>query len=223
MRQIIAFVPARSGSKRLKDKNRLQIGGLSLIRRTLLLLEEGGFNKIVLSTDNKEYFCEAVGLDVSCELRDADLSNDFAKTSQVLLEWLDRSRISDDTIISLFQVTSPFRTHSLLTDFVERAKLLKHGEMLMCVSRTSKISQMGLDGLVSPIDYSFGTRGQDVNAILVKENGLGYAITAKTLKTERTLFPSRVISFPTNSYCLDLDIDEEKDYVIAKTLLENGI
>ena len=223
MVQTIAFVPARSGSRRLKDKNRLQIGGISLIRRTLMLLGDVGFNKIVLSTNNKEYFCEAEGLDVSFELRNADLSNDFATTSEVLLEWLDRSRISDDTIIFLWQVTSPFRTHRLLTDFIERAKLLKQGEMLMCVSRTSKISQMGLDDLVSPIDYSFGTRSQDVNSILVKENGLGYAITAKTLRIEQTLFPSRVISFPTNSYCLDLDIDEERDYIIAKTLLENGI
>jgi CMP-N-acetylneuraminic acid synthetase len=188
-----------------------------------MLLGDVGFNKIVLSTNNKEYFCEAEGLDVSLELRNADLSNDFATTSEVLLAWLDRSRISDDTIIFLWQVTSPFRTHKLLTDFIERAKLLKHGEMLMCVSKTSKISEMGLDDLVRPIDYSFGTRSQDVNPILVKENGLGYAITAKTLKIEQTLFPSRVISFPTNSYCLDLDIDEERDYIIAKTLLENGI
>ena len=223
MREMIAFVPARSGSKRLKDKNLLKIEGISLIRRTLLLLSKGTFTHVVLSTDSKEYFNEAKGLKVHCDLRSLKLSNDRALTSDALIEWLERSEISKEAVIFLWQVTSPFRSNELVSDFVDRARLLKHGEMLMCVSKLSKVSEINSEGLTIPIDYSFGSRSQDVKSNLVQENGLGYAIIVKTLLSERDLFSSRVISFPTNSYCLDLDIDDEIDFNIAKTLLENGI
>jgi CMP-N,N'-diacetyllegionaminic acid synthase len=223
MREMIAFVPARSGSKRLKDKNQLKIEGISLIRRTLLLLCEGSFTHVVLSSDSKEYFNEAKGLNVHCDLRPLELSHDDALTSDLLVEWLERSKISKEAIIFLWQVTSPFRSDELVRDFVDRARLLKHGEMLMCVSKLSKVSEINDEGVTRPIDYSFGVRSQDVKSNLVKENGLGYAITMKTLLLERDLFPPRVISFPTNSYCLDLDIDDEIDFNIAKILLENGI
>jgi len=219
---MIAFVPARSGSKRLKGKNLLKIQGISLIRRTLQLLCDVGFTDIVLSTDSVDYFAEAKDLNVCCDLRSSELSHGKALTSDVLIEWLERSETSSDTIIFLWQVTSPFRSQDLVKDFVKRAQLLKHGEMLMCVSKVCKISEINAENFTNPIDYTFGSRSQDIKSSLVKENGLGYALTVKTLMTERKLFPSKVISFPTNSYCLDLDIDVETDYKIAKTLLENG-
>ena len=153
MIQTIAFVPARSGSKRLKDKNRLQIGGISLIRRTLMLLGDVGFNKIVLSTNNKEYFCEAEGLDVCLELRNADLSNDFATTSEVLLAWLNRSRISDDTII--FNSLNREAIHKII--YMELDKLKER--VLDAVKIKVKINKSAVEYVATQgYDKAYGAR-----------------------------------------------------------------
>ena len=220
---MIAFVPARSGSKRIRDKNLLVIDGVSLIRRTLLLLKDIGFSDIVLSTDCYQYYNEAKDLNVNLDLRNVTYSTDFTSTSEVLVDWIERRVISEEALIFLWQVTSPFRTRKLVREFIYRAQSLQFGEMLMCVSEISKISSINENNSIYPIDYSFGSRSQDVKTTLVKENGLGYALMAKTLYAERSLFPDRVIPFITNSFCLDLDIDEERDYIISKTLIENGI
>jgi len=223
MKEMIAFIPARSGSKRLRDKNRVIINDESLIYRTLSLINKCKFSQIIFNTDSIDYFEETAGLKVQCDLRPLELGGDEAKTSDVIIDWLSRTKVNDDSIIFLFQVTSPFRSKDLIMAFKNRARFLKHGELLMCVTKLKKISKINEKSFVIPLDYSFGTRSQDVKSEFVMENGLGYAITVKTLLNEQSLFPPKVISFPTNSYCLDLDIDKDIDYKIAKILIENGI
>ena len=53
---IIALVPARSGSKRIKDKNILRIGKKPLMINSLEICKKSKiFDKIHLSTDSKKY------------------------------------------------------------------------------------------------------------------------------------------------------------------------
>ena len=53
----IAFIPARSGSTRLKNKNILLINGKPLIYWTVkLAIQTKIFDKIIFSTDSKNYY-----------------------------------------------------------------------------------------------------------------------------------------------------------------------
>lgn len=53
---LIALIPARSGSERLKNKNILKIGGKPLLAHTIDYAKKTKiFNKIILSTDSKKY------------------------------------------------------------------------------------------------------------------------------------------------------------------------
>ena len=52
----LALIPARSGSKRVKDKNIIKILGKPLIQYTLELVEKVGFfDDIIVSTDSEKY------------------------------------------------------------------------------------------------------------------------------------------------------------------------
>lgn len=218
----IAFVPARGGSKRLRDKNVLKIRDVSLIKIAVDNLVAVGFDRIVLSSDNDKYFQEVDKRLVECDLRPAEFSSDNSSSESTLVDWLNRSSIKSDSMIFFWQVTSPFRTQELILDFKNKAKELKFGEVLVCCSSISKISKIERD-TIYPLDYKFGQRYQDIhNHKFVKENGLGYALSTSTL-LRHGFFGNRVIPFLTDDYCLDLDIDTYQDYKIAKILIENGI
>ena len=54
--RLIALIPARSGSKRLKDKNILKLGKKPLIAHTIDYAKKAKiFDKIIVSTDSKKY------------------------------------------------------------------------------------------------------------------------------------------------------------------------
>lgn len=216
----IAFVPARSGSKRLKDKNILKLNNESLIKRTVKNMIEVGFDRIVLSSDNEKYFQEVDGMTVECDLRPKKYSKDNSSSESTLVNWVNRSVTDSEALIYFWQVTSPFRTQKLILDFKKEARKLKFGEVLVCFSRLSKISKLENNAII-PLDYRFGERGQDLNFKIIKENGLGYALSRSTL-IKHGFFGNKIIPFFTDDYCLDLDIDTQVDYNMAKILIENG-
>ena len=54
--RLLALIPARSGSKRLKNKNILKLGGKPLIAHAIIAAKKSKiFDKIILSTDSKKY------------------------------------------------------------------------------------------------------------------------------------------------------------------------
>ena len=52
--KIIALIPARSGSKRVKDKNIRLLGGIPLLNYSIRAAHDCGL-KAVVSTDSEEY------------------------------------------------------------------------------------------------------------------------------------------------------------------------
>ena len=55
-KNILAIIPARSGSKSIKDKNIINYKGKQLIYHSILTALQSKFiNKVVVSTDSKKY------------------------------------------------------------------------------------------------------------------------------------------------------------------------
>lgn len=82
----IAVIPARGGSKRIKDKNIYQIHGKPAISYAIsVAFESGLFSEVFVSTDSTEIarIAEFYGATVG-ELRDATLSDDYSTTIQVI-------------------------------------------------------------------------------------------------------------------------------------------
>ena len=80
---ILAIIPARSGSKRLPSKNFLKLGGSPLISYTINSAKKSKLiNKIFVSTDSKEVIkiCELYGIKVPI-FRSKKLAKD--KTSSI--------------------------------------------------------------------------------------------------------------------------------------------
>lgn len=105
----IAIIPARSGSKGLKNKNILPICDKPMLAYSIEAATKSGlFERVILSTDSVEYgeIAEAYGAEVI--LRGEDVSNDSASTFMVLEDLFGRIALDFDYFV-LLQPTSPMR------------------------------------------------------------------------------------------------------------------
>lgn len=83
---MIAIIPARGGSKRIKEKNKKFFGEFPIIQGTVLkLISFDIFERIVVSTDDSEIAKLARVAGAECFfIRPQDLSDDYATTHQVI-------------------------------------------------------------------------------------------------------------------------------------------
>lgn len=107
----IAVVPARAGSKGVKNKNILKLAGKSLVHRALDWAKESGiFDKVILTTDIDQYRFEYRSSDdVVLRERPAELCTDDALMSQVVLDVINEYDLPNDDTLWLLQPSSPFR------------------------------------------------------------------------------------------------------------------
>ena len=110
----LAVVPARSGSKGLKDKNIKLLDGKPLMAYTIEAARKTGiFEQVMVSTDSPEYaeIARNCGAEVPF-LRSVEVSCDEAASWDVVKEVLDRygeiGQCFD--VVCLLQPTSPLRT-----------------------------------------------------------------------------------------------------------------
>ncbi len=106
----LAIIPARSGSKGLKDKNIIDLCGMPLIGYTIeAAIESGIFDKIIVSTDSEKYAAIAKKLGAEVMMRGEELSNDNATSFMVIKDVLEHVQDDYDYFV-LLQPTSPLRT-----------------------------------------------------------------------------------------------------------------
>lgn len=117
-KKIIAFIPARSGSKRIPNKNLYLLNGHPLIAYSIqAALNSNVFDSVVCVTDDEQYakVAEYYGAEVPF-LRPIDISTDTSPDIEWLkwiLNELDKLGRTFD-IYSILRPTSPFRKSSTI-------------------------------------------------------------------------------------------------------------
>ncbi|WP_104038653.1 acylneuraminate cytidylyltransferase family protein [Vibrio jasicida] len=119
-KKVLAFIPARGGSKRLPRKNILPIAGKPLIGWSIDAAKGSEYiDDIFISTDDQEIADVAAGLGIPApELRPEHLASDTASTANVLTYTLEKFGTNFDIVI-LLQPTSPLRTSQHIDQALE--------------------------------------------------------------------------------------------------------
>ena len=110
MKKIIALIPARSGSKGIKNKNILKIGNKTLIELSIdHCLKAKIFSKIYLSTDSKKYADIAKQYSsVEIIMRPKKISKDKSTDYEMIEHALKKINVKYDFIAHI-RPTSPLR------------------------------------------------------------------------------------------------------------------
>lgn len=209
----VAVIPARGGSKRLKDKNLLNLGPHSLLEHSIkyALSNRKYIDEIVVTTDNREIKKIASRYNVKIVDRPAELSSDTSTTVDALIHTLNNVSGSFNNVV-LLQPTNPLRPEKMLAECLKLFEE-KKCESLFTISRNrDKLGKL-LDGSFQPFNYVPGQRSQDIEP-LYYENGLLY------ISRVETIINGQIITEKSYPYLIDhpfgqIDIDVQEDLDFA--------
>lgn len=219
--KIIAIIPARSGSKGLKDKNIKELNGKPLIAYTIEAAEQSGiFDTILVSTDSEKYaqISKEYGAEVPF-LRSNENSGDVAGSWDVVREVLSKLDEKYDIVV-LLQPTSPLRTAD---DIVNAINLFfeKEADTLFSVCETSHPA------------FWCNTLGEDLSAkdFIKKEYQKPRQQLPKTYTLNGAMYILKINKIDSIDFYSDksfayimkkensVDIDDELDFVLAQNYL----
>ena len=213
--RVLALIPARSGSKGVKDKNIREFRGLPLMAHSIQsALESGVCDEVFVCTDSEKYanIAREYGASVPF-LRSERSARDESKSIECVIEALERYKEmgkSFDTLI-LLQPTSPLRSARHIREAY--GKFLEYGEDLasVCESVENPLFMRRIENerLCNLLPLSSSVRRQDLQKCYVL-NGAIY-INATSRLNENTSFNDNPLSY-VMSREESLDIDEEGDF-----------
>lgn len=221
---ILAIIPARSGSKGVSKKNTRSIAGKPLIEYTINSAKKSKkINRIILSTDSKEIanFAKKKGIEVPF-LRPKKISKgnspalDYVKHALKFLE-NEQSYIPD--IILILQPTSPIRKIGLINKSISLLKKSKAS----CVMTVTKVKNHPYltfwypqEQFLKPLksDFKKFNRRQKFPTMYYP-TGSVYAFWYKTIQKYDSIYGNKIkpiIIDQENS----IDIDSIFDFFIAE-------
>jgi CMP-N,N'-diacetyllegionaminic acid synthase len=119
----IALIPARSGSKRIRDKNIKYIAGKPLIQHTLdLVFEMNFFDEIVVSTDSSNYADIVSSISkAQIHMRSKEISGDCSSDIEWVSALANTFQFDGEIALFILRPTSPLRSpefiHNAWTKF----------------------------------------------------------------------------------------------------------
>lgn len=224
---ILCIIPARSGSKGLKNKNLKKIkNNKSLIELAFDIARKSKiFNKIIVSTDSKHYqkiLQKKIPINF---LRPKYLSGDKVSDLKVIKYELKRYQVffkKKFDAVCLLQPTSPLRK---ISDLTSCYKILKNKKLdaVWTITKINKkyhpIKILKLKKNYLTYQNNDGPRfinRQSLNEIFIR-NGIAYFFTAKTILKYNKILPKKTGYLIINRKIVNIDTQE--DLLIAKKLI----
>lgn len=222
----LAIIPARSGSKEVKDKNIRQINGKPLLAYTIEnALQSKYIDEVMVSTDSYIYsdIAKSYGAKVPF-LRSEVNSSDVAKTIDTIIEVLneyEKLKIIFDNVIIL-QPTSPLRT----SKNIDSAFKLFYEKRADSIVSVCKCEHSPIWSNILPEDGNLYEFISDEKILRRQElenyyrlNGAIYISKIDILKKERSFYGKKSYAYVMEQF-ESVDIDTELDFLYTEFLIK---
>lgn len=227
----LCLIPARSGSKRVPNKNILNVNGHPLLAYTIsAAVESGIFDLVMVSTDSEEYanIARHYGAEVPF-LRPAE----FAEDSSPDIEWVafTLERLSSQErqfdLFSILRPTSPFRTASTIQRAMLQFRSADYADSIraveLCTQHPGKMWRF-LDDLLVPVlavqpegTQWFSSPTQSLPEVWVQNASLEIA-RVKCVTDQNSISGSKIIGFKTQ-FPEGIDINLPEDVLLMKNVI----
>jgi N-acylneuraminate cytidylyltransferase len=220
MRNVVV-IPARGGSKRLKDKNIKVLDGVPLLVHSIIYAQKNSncIDAVYVSTNDSVIRDIAIQYGAQVIDRPESLSDDFATTVSVLKHVLETVEEAIENVVVL-QPTNPLRPENLLQ---EAMNLYKQGgyDSLFTVSRNHQKLGRIIDDVFVPHNYTIGQRSQDLEPLYF-ENGLLYICKAELILDLKIQGQKSFPLIVENPFAA-VDIDTQADFDYAEYILNKSL
>ena len=217
---VIAFIPARYGSKAIPDKNIKNFCGKPLIYWVLKQLESTNVDEIIVATDSDIIKSVVNSFSIKkVKVYDREYKNaqDNSSTESVILEYINKSTLSDDDIFMLVQATSPFTQKEHFNEGLDLFQ--KYDSVLSC--SISKRFVWSDDGVTLNYDINNRPRRQDYKGNLI-ENGSFYISSVGDIKTYKNRISGNIGVYMMPPYTY-IEIDDPIDWFIAEFIMKKYV
>ena len=213
---VIAFIPARGGSKSIPGKNIRNFCGKPLIYWNLFALEQSELvNEVVVATDSEEIYKTVKEFDflkVKLYRRSPENAQDHSTSESIMLEYIDYAKLAPTDIFMLVQATSPFTRSE---DFNNGLNLMsKYDTVFSC----AKIKRFIWDKDSKPLNYDYNNRPrrQDFEGAFMENGAFCISSVSDIIKYNNRI--SGNIGICEMAEYTFVEIDEMEDWIMAEQL-----
>lgn len=232
--RVVALIPARSGSKRVADKNIRCLSGHPLIAHTIFAaMQSGIFSDVIVSTDSAHYadIARHYGADVPF-IRPRKLAGDVSRDIEWLTYTLDRLRDAgrEYDCFSILRPTSPFRMPATIRRawqaFLAEAGVDSLRAVEKCRQHPGKMwvlqgkRMVPLMPMYSSTQPWHSSQYQSLPAVYVQNASLEIAWT-RVVFEQGTIAGDVLMPFFTEAY-EGFDVNSEYDWSLAEYLVNSG-
>tara|TARA_B100001250_G_C19770390_1_gene776861 strand:+ start:198 stop:1340 length:1143 start_codon:yes stop_codon:yes gene_type:complete len=217
---VIAFIPARIGSKSIPEKNIKLFCGKPLLFWNLQELNDSNVDEIIIATDSnkiKEIVNSFSFSKVKVFDRDPENAKDDSSTESVMLEYISSCSLNNNDVFMLVQATSPFTQK---TDFNEALELFKNHDSVLSCTLYKKFSWRE-DGVALNYDINNRPRRQDYEGSLI-ENGAFYISTVGNINSSKNRISGNIGVYKMPEYS-SIELDEPIDWLVAESLMRHFV
>ncbi|MEC8011014.1 MAG: acylneuraminate cytidylyltransferase family protein [Pseudomonadota bacterium] len=221
--KILGVIPARIGSKRLKEKNIKLLNGEPLISYTINSAKKSKkMNKLIVSTDSEKIANIAKKYEVDVPfIRPEQLAGDDVRNSDTLLHSLDYfESIGEyfDAVI-LLQPTSPFRSSTDIDNAID-IFLENECDTLASVKGPYKKRDINIKKIIDNklVNYS----DNNINEEYYIYNAAIYIVKVSYLKKYKKFVSTNEVAYVMNDIS-SVDIDTNLDFIVAQAFINKGL
>jgi CMP-N,N'-diacetyllegionaminic acid synthase len=231
MTRKVALIPARSGSKRIQNKNIRELNGHPLLAYSVLsAIESEVFDSVICATDSEIYadIAQHYGAEAPF-LRSSDISGDKSPD----IEWVEwilnalEERGQEFEVFSILRPTSPFRSSKTIQRAMEQFLNAKGADSLRAVEKCGqhpgKMWVIQKDKMLPLMPHTLNSQPWHSNQyavlpeIYVQNASLEIAWT-RVVKEGRTIAGESLIPFITEGV-EGFDVNEEFDWWKVEQIL----
>jgi len=231
MTNVLAIIPARSGSKGVADKNIRLLGGHPLIAYSIVVAKlVKSIDRVIVSTDSKEYakIAEDYGAEAPF-LRPAAISGDNSGDYdffQHALSWLQANEGYQPEYLVHLRPTTPFREAFYVESAIEAIRKDKKATALRSLHEMPESAYKAFEiegGYIKPVfsgifDIEASNRPRQMFKTTYCANGYVDVIRTSYVLEHKKIHGDRVIAYVTpRAYEVDAPGDfEYLEYLISK-------
>lgn len=224
--KIIALIPARSGSRGLKNKNIIKLNNIPLIAWTIKsALKSKKIDKILIDSDSKKILNISKKFNTNSFIihRPKKLALDKTPISDVIINSLSKFKEEYETFI-LLQPTSPFRSSKHIDEFIDYY-IKSKTKFLVSISSSDKpkdwyfnINKKNEKIKLKIKNYKLSSNRQSFKDTYYI-NGLLYMANIRSFLNTKSFINKHTEGYIINGY-QTLDIDRQNDLEYAKYLIQ---